>query len=103
MKRVNPFRPSLYLSLQVLMPDTALAPGSPSPLAQAISRFDCDIVMTAANRGAFNDAEGIERVQKLAVVDHLNILVLIEQKSVISLIIPLIELNLCLISPHPLP
>lgn len=75
------------------MPDTALAPGSPSPLAQAISRFDCDIVMTAANRGAFNDAEGIERVQKLAVVDHLNILVLIEQKSVISLIMPLIELN----------
>jgi hypothetical protein len=92
MKQVNPFCPSLYLSLQVLMPDTALAPGSPSPLAQAISRFDCDIVMTAANRGAFNDAEGIERVQKLAVVDHLNILVLIEQKSVIPLIMPLIEL-----------
>ncbi|EFX81651.1 mismatch repair ATPase Msh4 [Daphnia pulex] len=73
--KMNLFRPT-----EVLMPDTALAPGSPSPLAQAISRFDCDIVMTAANRGAFNDAEGIERVQKLAVVDHLNILVLIEQK-----------------------
>lgn len=101
MKQVNPFRPSLYLSLQVLMPDTALAPGSPSPLAQAISRFDCDIVMTAANRGAFNDAEGIERVQKLAVVDHLNILVLIEQKSVIPLIMPLIELMFY--SPLPLP
>jgi hypothetical protein len=84
------------------MPDTALAPGSPSPLAQAISRFDCDIVMTAANRGAFNDAEGIERVQKLAVVDHLNILVLIEQKSVIPLIMPLIELMFYL-PPLPLP
>ena len=69
------------------MPDTALAPGSPSPLAQAISRFDCDIVLTAANRGAFNDTEGIECVQKLAIVDHLNILVLIEQKSVDSVII----------------
>ncbi len=83
------------------MPDTALAPGSPSPLAQAISRFDCDIVMTAANRGAFNDAEGIERVQKLAVVDHLNILVLIEQKSVVGFIdYAPTELNWCLIPHH---
>ena len=67
-------------SLQVLMPDTALTPGSPSPLAQAVSRFDSDISLTAVNRGAFNDTEGIQWVQKLAVVDHLNILVLIEHK-----------------------
>ncbi|XP_045033837.1 mutS protein homolog 4 isoform X1 [Daphnia magna] len=73
--KMNLFRPT-----EVLMPDTALVPGSPSPLAQAISRFDSDIVMTAVNRGAFNDTEGIHCVQKLAVVDHLNILVLIEQK-----------------------
>lgn len=72
--------PVCPFSLQVLMPDTALVPGSPSPLAQAISRFDSDIVMTAVNRGAFNDAEGIHCVQKLAVVDHVNILVLIEHK-----------------------
>ncbi|XP_057379025.2 mutS protein homolog 4-like [Daphnia carinata] len=73
--KMNLFRPT-----EVLMPDTALVPGSPSPLAQAVSRFDADIVMTAVNRGAFNDTEGIHCVQKLAVVDHLNILVLIEQK-----------------------
>lgn len=65
------------------MPDTALpATGSTSwsPLAQAVNRFDSDITLTAVNRSVFNDAEGIQFVQKLAVVDHLNILVLIEQK-----------------------
>lgn len=64
------------------MPDTALAPGSPSPLAQAVSRFDSDIALTAVNRGAFNDTEGIQCVQKLAVVDHRNIIVLVEQKYI---------------------
>lgn len=62
------------------MPDTALATGHQSPLAQAISRFDSEITLTSLNRSAFNDTEGIQWVQKLAVVDHLNILVLIEQK-----------------------
>ena len=65
------------------MPDTALpSNGSSSPLAQAVSRFDSDITLTAVNRSAFNDTEGIQYIQKLAVVDHLNILVLIEQKYI---------------------
>jgi hypothetical protein len=84
------------------MPDTALAPGATSPLAQAISRFDCDIVLTAANRGAFNDTEGLQSIQKLAIVDHLNILVLIEQKSVNDIYLELAQRGLtCAIYVYP--
>lgn len=63
------------------MPDTALATGSfSSSLVQCIQRFDNDMAITSVGRNAFSDTNGIQYIRKLAVVDHLNILHVVEQK-----------------------
>lgn len=63
------------------MPDTALTdPPSRSLLADCITRFDGDILLTSVNRIAFSDATGIQFIQRLAVPDHLSVLHLVDQK-----------------------
>lgn len=70
------------------MPDTALAANPTSPLAQAVVRFDPDVALVPVARVTFSDADGIQMIQKLAVEDDLNLLMLIEQKYCVMMSFP---------------
>lgn len=68
--------------IQVLMPDTTLTAttSGSATLAECIQRSDPELVLTSVGRKAFNDANAIQLIEKLAVADDLNIVLIIQQK-----------------------
>lgn len=62
------------------MPDTIVTAEPASALVRRINDFDAEIVITALERSAFNEAKGIECIGQLSVTDPLILHVVLEQK-----------------------
>lgn len=58
---------------------TATASGT-ATLAEFIKRSNPDLVLTSVGRKLFNEANGIQLIEKLAVSDDLYIALIVQQK-----------------------